>query len=345
LESYADWVMAVSSIVTIGVTSALAYYAYVTINEGRKDRRKDTIEKKLTDAFSPLSAILLKARDRGRKIDPSTWAFDQSEINQIEKAVSNFGHYLDKTQRARIREILKQKSERPPTNQTWRFQESEIAKIFDYIEHTRDELVIELEELTKGPRPKVLTTTAARSPSNEVVSDMPYKSRLERFDEVFRTLLVIATVLLAIHLASNRQELLPAIFAWVLLLVLAITVWSIAALWDTPWACFLRIWSLQMLSVYFVAVVSQTCVNFATSLVNLLKVRFSATSVISLVMAVISDRFFEFRLLAMALFSLLMTVLGRKYLQLKLRETLLALLVWIVLVIILSAITMLALHG
>jgi hypothetical protein len=47
----------------------------------------------------------------------------------------------------------------------------------------------------------------------------------------------------------------------------------------------------------------------------------------------------------MALFSLLMTVLGRKYLQLKLRETLLALLVWIVLVIILSAITMLALHG
>jgi len=92
---------------------------------------------------------------------------------------------------------------------------------------------------------------------------MPYKSRLQRFDEVFRTLLVIAAALSGIHLTSISRALLPAAFDWLLLLVAAITVWSIAALWgENPWASTVRIISLQMLSVYLVALFSELFVVF-----------------------------------------------------------------------------------
>lgn len=308
MESYADWVMAASSVVMIGVTFALVYYAYVTINEGRKDRRKDTIEKKLTDAFSPLSAILLKARDRGRKIDPSAWAFDQSEMNQIEEVVSNFGHYLDKTQRARIREILKQKSERPPTNQTWRFQESEIAGIFNYIEDARDELVIELEELTKEPSPKKMHEPSGSVSSNEVVSGMPYKSRLERFDEVFRTLLVIAAVLTSIYLASTPRSFVVSFFKLTLFLAVAIVIWAVAVLWGGhPWANVLRALSLQALSFQLLLLV------WALSVVNGL----AMINPYSLEIALCVD--------VSAVISATIGVLGGRYLGLTIRQTLLAL--------------------
>lgn len=55
-------------------------------------------------------------------------------------------------------------------------------------------------------------------------------------------------------------------------------------------------------------------------------------------------KFFEYRFIAMIVISLAMTVLGGIYLRLERREMSLALLVWLVLVIVLWALTMSPLH-
>jgi hypothetical protein len=52
------------SLVGLAVTIVMARYAYTTIAEMRKDRRKDLIEKVLVDAYSPLYEILRRARAR-----------------------------------------------------------------------------------------------------------------------------------------------------------------------------------------------------------------------------------------------------------------------------------------
>jgi hypothetical protein len=49
--SVSDWIM-------VAVTLALVYYAYATISEGKKDRRKAAIARQLEGLYSPLYAIV-----------------------------------------------------------------------------------------------------------------------------------------------------------------------------------------------------------------------------------------------------------------------------------------------
>jgi uncharacterized protein YggT (Ycf19 family) len=56
------WVALLSTIVMTIVTLVLARYAYVTIEEGKKNRRKDTIERMLENLYSPLYEIVRRAR-------------------------------------------------------------------------------------------------------------------------------------------------------------------------------------------------------------------------------------------------------------------------------------------
>lgn len=164
------------------------------------------------------------------------------------------------------------------------------------------------------------------------------KSRPDRFDEVFRTLLVIATVSLAIQLASNRSKPLPGAFAWVMLLVLAIIIGSVASLLGRrPWANIARIMSLGILSIPLVALVSQLMVDFP--LANLVEPlgRCPANVVILFMTGILSGQFFQIRFLVTAGLLTLMTSLGVKYLQLKCRGKLAAFL--LVLVIGLLVIT------
>jgi hypothetical protein len=46
----------------VAVTIALAYYAYKTIDEAKKDRTKDSIEKQLEKLCSPIFEILIRAK-------------------------------------------------------------------------------------------------------------------------------------------------------------------------------------------------------------------------------------------------------------------------------------------
>jgi hypothetical protein len=273
LESYADWIMAVSSVVSIGVTSALVYYAYVTINESWKNRRKDTIENMLENLYSPLYETLRRvryetsdfkamvigewSRKQGRQ-GPRDCVFSEEQLAEVREIIERFGHYMDPVEQALLTKVLSNpdsigaiSTERLKQPQHL-FLNVEIDPRFDYIKETRDTLRKQLEELTKGPRPKMFTTIQARSGSNEVVSDMPYKSRPERFDEVFRTLLVIATVLASIYLASIPRSFLVGFFKFTIwYLAAAIAIWAVAVLWGAlPWANVARLLSIQVLSLY-----------------------------------------------------------------------------------------------
>ena len=53
---------------------------------------------------------------------------------------------------------------------------------------------------------------------------MQYKRRLERFDEVFRTLLLIAAVLTSIYLASIPRSFVVSFFKFTLFLAAAIVI-------------------------------------------------------------------------------------------------------------------------
>jgi hypothetical protein len=56
-----DWVSTVSTIVMVGATVALVIYAALRLREEKRDRRKDTMEKMLEDAYPPLFEILRAA--------------------------------------------------------------------------------------------------------------------------------------------------------------------------------------------------------------------------------------------------------------------------------------------
>ena len=150
MESYAEWVTAIASAV-------IGYYAYVTIKEGKKNRRKDTIEKMLENLYSPLYEILRRARfendERSQarsKIAGFDWVVHRSELDQMREMMERFGHYFDN--RAKAQElsmlIMRPKYTRVGTSPIYGFDE-QMANHFEYIKNTRDKLHEELVELTK----------------------------------------------------------------------------------------------------------------------------------------------------------------------------------------------------
>lgn len=340
MESYADWVMAVSSVVTIAVTSALVYYAYVTTNESRKGRRKDTIESMLENLYSPLYEALRRARyetsdfkamvigewsrKEGRQ-GPRDCVLSEERLADVREIIEKFGHYMDSVEQALLTKVLSNPdsigaiSRERLKHPQHLFLNAEIDPRFDYIKETRDTLRKELEELTKGPRPKGFTTRGARSGSNEVVSDMPYKSRPERFDEVFRTLLVIATVLASIYLASIPRSFLVGFFKFTIwYLAAAIVIWAVAVLWGAlPWANVARLLSIQVLSLYLavsvwaLSLVTSAAATDATVLSQVWPATV-ASNIISLTVAALSGLYLRLTktqiLLAVFLLGIMMVV-------------------------------------
>jgi len=106
LESISDWIQAAAAVATTFATFIIIYYAKVTIDEGKKNRRKDTIEKMLEYLYSPMYELLPRARheqtDERRWVrqQPSTqgpgdYAFRQQELAELRGIVEKYGHYLD----------------------------------------------------------------------------------------------------------------------------------------------------------------------------------------------------------------------------------------------------------
>lgn len=104
-----------SAVAMILLTGALVYYSYRTIDEGRKDRRKDTIEKMLENVYSPLYDILRRAKfaeDREmirQSVSQREYVLTKEEFVQVCGIIERFGHYLGGQERMAISNVLEQK--------------------------------------------------------------------------------------------------------------------------------------------------------------------------------------------------------------------------------------------
>jgi hypothetical protein len=106
----------------IAVTVALVYYARVTILEGKKNRRKATIEKQLENVHSPLFEIL----GRPMHIADSTYYYSPDDLRKIWGIVQSFGYYLDSDEHAQFRRLLRVGT---PDSEGFRKDDVEACKI------------------------------------------------------------------------------------------------------------------------------------------------------------------------------------------------------------------------
>jgi hypothetical protein len=157
LEPYADWVTAVSSLVMAVASAALVAYSYVTIKEGKKNRRKDTIEKMLDNVYSPLYEILRRAqfadnwRKEVRRIDPPReYALEEQEFTEARNIVERYGHYLGHVERMAVTNALeKYEVVEYGRKKYYRFRLVDIDEHWMYVWKTCESLREELERLAK----------------------------------------------------------------------------------------------------------------------------------------------------------------------------------------------------
>jgi hypothetical protein len=176
LQSPADWlttalhplVTLVSTIIITIATVFVAGYAYVTIQEGKKNRRKDTIERMLENLYSRLYEILRRARYetsdfktmviaecnnvKGR-VGPRDCVLSEEQLARVRDIVERYAHYVDSDEQARLTEALSEHVAIGAIQQTrltqpqYLFLNSQIDPRLDYIKQRRDELRKELDDL------------------------------------------------------------------------------------------------------------------------------------------------------------------------------------------------------
>jgi hypothetical protein len=144
-----------SEVLTLLAAIAVALYAYKTVYEMMKDRRKATVEKKLEKVYTPIYEILLGARERGRtNHGPSTWAVRGEEMERIKAIIREYGHYFESTEDLdSFRKTLLQKGRvLPRYGDSSLFEEDAMGPVFDeIIERKKEELTRQFRELTKPP--------------------------------------------------------------------------------------------------------------------------------------------------------------------------------------------------
>jgi len=116
MESWSSIIQASAAVATTFLTFFIIFYAKktidyarVTIEEGKKNRRKDWIEKRLETVYSPLCEMIREAKvgnksQDGRKLakdaflnvdEEDDYVFDEMQIEQIRELVERFGHCME----------------------------------------------------------------------------------------------------------------------------------------------------------------------------------------------------------------------------------------------------------
>ena len=99
--SSAEWVTAGSSAIMMIATVVLAYYAYTTIQEGKKDRRKTAIARQLEGLYNPLYVIVKYvesiSRDKKASLTYLAYGMDNEEARRGQRQLDEIilrGSYL-----------------------------------------------------------------------------------------------------------------------------------------------------------------------------------------------------------------------------------------------------------
>jgi hypothetical protein len=163
-DALPDWI-------TILLTVSLAGYAFQAVREAKRDRRKDLIEKKLGEVYSPLCEILRRARwdekdayraeaRRAPAVEgPRLYALSETEFERVREVVERFGHYIDQDVRDKLTEALDDYEThsmsghgpptRLPTVTYYRLRNPKVEPLHNHIKNRREELSQELEKLAE----------------------------------------------------------------------------------------------------------------------------------------------------------------------------------------------------
>lgn len=152
--------MPVTDWITAGAGVVVAFFAYVTVREAQRNRRKDVVEKMLDNVYSPLYEILRRAqfadnwRNEVRRIDPPReYVLEEREFTEARNIVERFGHYLGHVERMAVTNALeKYDIIGHGGKKYYRFRLVDINEHWIYIWKTCESLRRELEELTKRKR-------------------------------------------------------------------------------------------------------------------------------------------------------------------------------------------------
>jgi uncharacterized membrane protein len=144
-----DWVTAISGAIMVAVTVALVYYARTTIEEGKKDRNKDSAEKRLERVYNPMFEILTGAEEHvemsGLRVESRYRMVPLAEDKRLHQIVENYGHYLRPEEYRVIKQML--------TNARYLqvaalYDPGDYKECLDFVSARRDELAKRLRDVS-----------------------------------------------------------------------------------------------------------------------------------------------------------------------------------------------------
>jgi len=153
-----DWMMIV-------FTAFLSIFAAITIDEGRKDRRKDSLEKQLVNLYSPLYAMFQRAkfgvddsRNDVRNLPtssdiPKSFVLDDREVDRIRQVLERYGHYLEPSEREylfRSLDMGERESIMPKARPYFRYRDIDLRPHYDFVMDRLKKMKKELDDLTRN---------------------------------------------------------------------------------------------------------------------------------------------------------------------------------------------------
>jgi hypothetical protein len=111
-----DWIVnglldiTLTDLISLGITAALVYYAYGAVEESKKQRQKDSAEKRLEKLYNPMYEILIRAEKTvltgsdGK--DYEYRVLGKSEHDRLWGIVENHSHYLRPEEYKKTKQML-----------------------------------------------------------------------------------------------------------------------------------------------------------------------------------------------------------------------------------------------
>lgn len=145
-----DWITASTAVV-------IAIFTVVTVWEGRRNRRKDSIEKQLEQLYNPMFEIMDEAlmnQDQQGKAD-KTFSINDSNCEKLDDVFLNYGQYLNPSLHDRVKELLRSPKDRGYDR---KYPAEKFVFCYIAIEVARGNLLSELYDLEKRYRRHQWTT-------------------------------------------------------------------------------------------------------------------------------------------------------------------------------------------
>jgi hypothetical protein len=240
-----DWIMAVATV-------TLVAYSYVTIEEGKKNRRKDTIEKMLEDVFFPLYQVLWRAKYEGtsgrvqmRGGRDGYYAIRDKEIENIQDILERFGHYVDAAKLKEFNEVLDHPQDRrtcggplEPSFLYSGYANAQMDPFFNHVKRQSEQLKKQLRDLAGVPLNSSSDAPhATRAKSSE--SSAEEREVIHHVDTAFAILLTImvfqSNVIIGFLQTPASPKGTVLAIELVFLLVFTILAWLVGILSEMWW--------------------------------------------------------------------------------------------------------------